>query len=117
MALSFDSEEDATQLKVDLSNRPLNLLELNYLEAMNSKNLGEDRKIFSSVAYEVPSAEVGACVNELIHGNTTPSFIDKINENVEAGSDATITQSSAEGIWTVKMFKNEHGSWTVSAGL
>lgn len=104
-------------MQFDLSNRPLNLLELNYLEALNSKGLTDDSQTLSFVAYDVPSSEVGASVNELIHGKMTPFLLDKISENVQAGSDATMTQSSDVGLWTVKMYKNGHGSWTVSAGL
>lgn len=107
---------DLGELKFDFSQRPLNLLELNYLEAIESKQLGDENQNLQFVAYDVPAAEVAASVNELIHGAMTPHLHQRVNEVVESGSDSTLKQPSDAGEWTIKLFKNGHGSWTVSSG-
>ena len=93
------------------------MLEHSYLELIENKPLSSDSQAMQFVAYDVPSAEVAASINELTHGNLTPSLLQKVNDAIAADFDSIFTQTSNAGQWTVKLYKNGQGSWTVSSGL
>ena len=104
-------------LETDFSSRPLNLLETTYFNALINKDLQAETNIFAFVAYFIRSNDVAASVNELTHGNLTPSLLQKVNDAVSQGRDTTVTQSCDQGTWTIKLFKDGQGSWTVSTGM
>ena len=95
---------------------PLSLLESNYLEAVKNLN-SESGEGSQYVVHEVSGANVVASVNELIHNTINPNLSTKLDQIVkENASGSKLTHTSPEGTWTIQLFKNAKGTWTVSAG-